>query len=533
MPRPFLTAIRSCLVVFAVSLSIGSSVTAATPARSPRANTRDVVAPIPPKLRRQLLNGSQRGQLVALDTLRHKHLLHPDLPELLIEAADSQVGARHPTSTLLLLVETLGMCPPGVAPRQAFLRWLSTCVVVPDMPIQAAVQLPDNSQSVPTPTQPPQLSEWIRDPARDNRQRQEEAGQNLEPAAEVANFTPESAVPELSYAILVALRAFEHEEVRDVALRLVRHPDPRIALLAVDILGAQREETAVPAIIEFSQTPHFQREYAVRSGVLLALLQIGTTEAYEWLEVLRPTLSGQLRVWLDFSLDERNGQQARVNPQPAADLIVSQQPLRAGDQGVNPEGRNSTIADSYRVDDAQRRRYQAPTFFGLPVYADRVTFVIDFSGTMSQWTSGRTTRLDAAKREALQVVQGLRANQRFRVIGFDQHVVSLTPSLVEANPANKLGLTVQLTKLQNGGGTNLYGGLQAALQDPIQPELILLLSDGDPTAGEIVKPDDILRAVDYQNLFRRVTISTVSIGQKSRLMEALARRNGGEYRRVD
>ena len=228
----------------------------------------------------------------------------------------------------------------------------------------------------------------------------------------------------------------------------------------------------------------------------------------------------------EFSLEqlrEQIGEGHRVQ-----EFAVEHQSL--GKQGHQPKD----SIQSYRTDPSVlKSRYQVPSFFGVPVYADRVTFVVDFSGTMKHPTRAQISRLDAAKRELIQVIQQLRPTQLFRVIGFDSTVAPLSPSLVPATPANLRQFAARLLPIRGGGGTNLYGGLEAALQDSTQPELILLLSDGEPNAGRITDPAAILRATRDENMFRRVTISTVSVGCDSELLQLLALGNAGHYRRID
>ncbi len=170
---------------------------------------------------------------------------------------------------------------------------------------------------------------------------------------------------------------------------------------------------------------------------------------------------------------------------------------------------------------------------GVPIYADRVAFVLDFSGTMRE-TVGRTgNRLDVAKRELQTAIQQLSEDRWFRVIAFDGRIFSLSPTLVPATAENKSRVLRKLDYLTIGNWTNLYGGLHEALVDPGQPELVILLSDGLPTRGEFTEDDEILRAIAYTNLFRRVTIETVVVGRESSLMEQLAQQNGGTTRRAN
>ncbi|MDP6850271.1 MAG: hypothetical protein QF524_04935, partial [Planctomycetota bacterium] len=96
------------------------------------------------------------------------------------------------------------------------------------------------------------------------------------------------------------------------------------------------------------------------------------------------------------------------------------------------------------------------------------------------------------------------------------------------------------------GRTNTYGALCRALGvEPNQEagvvtpgvvekkdgvDTIFFLSDGIPSVGSIVEPDDILSAILEFNRFRGVVIHTVSIGEfKKDFMIDLAHKTDGVY----
>ncbi len=81
---------------------------------------------------------------------------------------------------------------------------------------------------------------------------------------------------------------------------------------------------------------------------------------------------------------------------------------------------------------------------------------------------------------------------------------------------------------QPTGGTNLFGGLQAALAYT-DVKTIFVLSDGAPTAGDETGSGAILGAVRRLNEEREATIHCVSLGRRSRLLRLLAKQSGGTY----
>jgi Mg-chelatase subunit ChlD len=93
------------------------------------------------------------------------------------------------------------------------------------------------------------------------------------------------------------------------------------------------------------------------------------------------------------------------------------------------------------------------------------------------------------------------------------------------------------------GKTNTYGAMMTALG--IDPEkglrtgdkdyktdidTIFFLSDGRPTVGEFVDPEDILREIRAANELRKIVIHTIAIGEFQKdFMRKMAEQNGGVF----
>jgi hypothetical protein len=450
------------------------------PPPEPAAATATATPPVANRsLLRRLLRGNKQRQLETIATLPPQALENAGILAALVQCADGILQDGGPDTRVYLTVEKLGMAPEHEVARAALLRWLTLAV---------------DQQ----PEEPPH--EWQM----------------------------------LAHALLVALRQYAHQDVQARASQLLDSDDVRLKMLAVDVLGRNRYEPALPRLIELLDTDVYRRDYAFRYSLIEALAHYRQPQAGAALADQLPKLSGQLRQVLQQYLDDR----AQNDRQLPRTLQVDNRPLR----GRDAEAKADADADAglYLTDSAPeyplgsaQPDYRVPRFMGVPIYADRVTFVIDFSSTMAQPSGRGGTRLSAAKRELQEAILQLAQHQAFRVVGFDTHVVPLSPTLVPATPENKALLAHQLDYLNNGRGTNLYGGLHAALTDPTHPELVILLSDGLPTRGEFLRDNEILRAIGYTNLFRRITIATIAVGRRSGLMEQLARQNGGTTRRIN
>lgn len=199
------------------------------------------------------------------------------------------------------------------------------------------------------------------------------------------------------------------------------------------------------------------------------------------------------------------------------------------------------------ADDAAPRTSSG--FFGIPVRGMRVLFVIDCSGSMDESlsvsrTEGTTTetamlpttRIAQAKVELWNAVQALPADARFGVVAFSDGVRRWGKPLVAATAQGRSALRDLLASLVAGGSTNLYGALDEALditdtrwgQDvDAGIDELFVLSDGQPSSGELTDPAAILAAVARANRVRRVRIHSVALGGASEFVRRLAEDNGG------
>lgn len=180
------------------------------------------------------------------------------------------------------------------------------------------------------------------------------------------------------------------------------------------------------------------------------------------------------------------------------------------------------------------------TFYGLEVVSERVTFVLDTSGSMSAPAgrgsrtraggaqSGGPTRIDVAKAELVRALGGLPEETLFNLVFFNSGVAPWKDELVKAGE-KAMESALQFTNIQEAsGGTNIFDALMLAFEEE-RVDTIYLLSDGAPSAGRVTNPDAILERIQIVNRVRLIQIHTISIGQKSPFMKRLAEENGGSY----
>jgi len=214
-------------------------------------------------------------------------------------------------------------------------------------------------------------------------------------------------------------------------------------------------------------------------------------------------------------------------------------------------------------------------YHGIQTPSRSVLFVIDVSGSMEaevvekeRFSDGNYPsfqRIDIVKTELMRTIERLQPFVNFNVVSFATKVDPWKRGkLVPANVLNKSaakdwvkGLiaiggaskedmaSVGLVGMANldMGKTNTYGALMTAMGiDPTKGpttgdkdykteiDTIFFLSDGRPTVGEFVDPDDILREIKAANELRKIVIHTIAIGEFQKdFMRRMAEENGGVF----
>jgi hypothetical protein len=194
--------------------------------------------------------------------------------------------------------------------------------------------------------------------------------------------------------------------------------------------------------------------------------------------------------------------------------------------------------------------------FPIPTPSLQMVFVIDCSGSMEALARDRApyegqeyadfSRMEIVKTELIREIDRLPANVRFNIIAFATDVNPWKADLQQANIVVRFAAKEWVKRLHAIGGaaqpalslpglpaangiekgrTNSFDALRTALRG--EADTIFFLSDGRPTAGAYVEPEDILREVRKLNELRKVVIHTIGIGEfDSSFMKRLAEQNG-------
>ncbi len=325
--------------------------------------------------------------------------------------------------------------------------------------------------------------------------------------------------PELASAAIEALGAVEQPspEVARRLLALLRSRRAEVVLAAANSLGRLRVPEALAPLVSLLDHEAWQ----VRAGTVEALVRLRRKEAIPALIARLGREDGRLRHDVATALRRLTGQNLGADP-------------NVWQRWWDDHGAAFHLPPVEAEEIAQEEG--ETKYYGIPVVSKRICFLLDISGSMSaaqpmpgthaENEKNKTTRLDVAKKELADTLDRLPRDVRFNLVFFDDRQEPWEKSLRAGDPAARLEAKKFLDRQVPRGGTNIYDSIELALMDK-EVDTLFLLSDGAPGAGKFVQPGDILREVRKLNRSRKVVIHTICIGSASRLMQDLAKQNGG------
>ena len=172
-------------------------------------------------------------------------------------------------------------------------------------------------------------------------------------------------------------------------------------------------------------------------------------------------------------------------------------------------------------------------YYDIPLVSTKIAFLVDHSGSMNApvGTDKKFTRLDAAKKQLAQVLESLPATHQCNLIAYETRVRPIWNELRKLDNENRKDILKEVERLRPAGGTNIFDSLEAAFADP-EVDTIYLLTDGQPSAGRLTDPADILAEVRRWYRSRQVVVHCIAIGLESKLLESIAAATDGVYKSV-
>ena len=309
--------------------------------------------------------------------------------------------------------------------------------------------------------------------------------------------------------------------------------DPRAVLLAADVCSTAKREAALDPLLKLADRKEYPQYFGFRRGVVDAVARYPQKPAIDFLVTTVSESNGQLKYEAARHLTRTTGQNFGGH---AADWKSWWKESRSGFQfeTVKSDRSLTTSASGSRSDGAGRMPWPeaVPEFYGVPIYAQRICFVIDRSKSMASTVDGET-RLDRAVQELERAISGLPESDYFNIVAFDTDIKRFRRELIQATPEGKrMGISFAVG-LDPGELTNCHDALMAGLDSDANLEAMLFLSDGEPTVGPIIDPFTIVEVVTDRNAFQRTTINTIGIdarGVHEEFLKQLAARNFGAYK---
>lgn len=183
---------------------------------------------------------------------------------------------------------------------------------------------------------------------------------------------------------------------------------------------------------------------------------------------------------------------------------------------------HSTTTSGHDSKAANAPKKKKPAFFGVPIQATRIVYVIDRSLSM-----GLSRSLDRARNALLDSLFSMPEDSHFQVVIYNQKARLLSlggdVSLLPLAPIRIQKTEQLLAPLLGEGGTDHVQAMKLALS--FRPEVVFLVTDAQDLTGE-----EVQQITRYNRRLENSVIYTIDLSttQKSTsTLERLAKENGG------
>ncbi len=321
--------------------------------------------------------------------------------------------------------------------------------------------------------------------------------------------------------LIYLIGAIDHTDAENSLIELLDDSHPGIAMASADALGRNKRYGAIEFLKKQIDREEFEKFYGFRFNLIRSLAAMEHPDAIEFLGTLEPKLDGQLHFEVEKLL--KNVTDAHF----LGDSARHQRWLATRETKIVLQNASFNSQSDGRIRFAKPQKY-----YDIDIHAKRMMFIIDRSGSMREYDGGMT-RLERAKYELTQAIQGLPPDSEFAITFFETSVRQWKDELLPATEENKREAIAFIERLGYGDRTNTYGALLESLEFDDQLEVVFLLSDGQPTAGRIVDREMIINELMHRNRFRNVHFNTIGIavsGPTQTFLRTLAEQSSGEFR---
>lgn len=348
-------------------------------------------------------------------------------------------------------------------------------------------------------------------------------------------------------SLLPLIAGIHSSDAAELINQALAHPDANIAMAAMDAVGRSELKGCLAELTRQIKRSEFTDRYAFRFSLVRAMAQLHHPDAIVQLQRLQRQLDGQLQHEIsqrladaderDFGGDVEKFQKWKNLPsigafidQVSLDVVPPKQTMKA-DQPIKDE---RIPLESVSSSSGQRPKLVRNQYYGIDLTAARMLFIIDCSGSMQE-PAYYGTRLQRAKQELLQTINGLAPSTEFGIMVFDTTVQFYRNELLIATEENKLAAVAFVNRITLGDKTNTHAALVEATRFDDQLEAVFMLTDGQPTFGKTTRPDLIINEIVRRNRTCHLRFNTIGIGQignTATFLQKLAEETGGEYRQV-
>ncbi|MBI4834085.1 MAG: HEAT repeat domain-containing protein [Planctomycetes bacterium] len=303
---------------------------------------------------------------------------------------------------------------------------------------------------------------------------------------------------------------------------------PEVKIAALESLTNESPDEALKCAIALLDNKNWQ----VRSSAVGVLRKIRRPECLNPLVTRLSKEGGRLRYDIVNALQSLTGRSFGYDAKKWESWLAANKNVQ-----IEPEG----LENPSKPDESET--ISVPRFFEIPVLGESVIFIIDFSGSMKA-EMGKTgkRRIDIAQEQLALVLKNFKPNVHFNIILMSTEALRLNKrqsfqNIVPATDQNKqkaLDFVSDswkiLEDIKRGRG-DMYNTIIEAFKEK-DIDTVFLLSDGKPTYGEFIEPDNILKNLSELNRYRKVVIHTIQTGSKgagAKLMKNIAELTNGVY----
>ncbi|MEM9379073.1 MAG: HEAT repeat domain-containing protein [Planctomycetota bacterium] len=361
----------------------------------------------------------------------------------------------------------------------------------------------------------------------------------------------QSKDPALRFHALRAMNARGGTEHMRLVERLAEDRDPTVRRVALEMVAREGVRGFDP--LEMARS----RDEIERQAAAVGLAELGTPDAMDALHELvtdddstvRAEAILQMgrrrdRASIPFLIDRLEHESGRLKRDAWYSLTV----LTGKDLGLRvgswrsfwrKEGESFVVPPYSEVVEAAARREASRedseskvAFYGLEIISNRFALVVDTSGSMREKVYRGRTRLDVAQEQLENTLSRIGEGVLFNIVPFARDARPMEDGLIEMDEVERENASLFVSRLRADGGTNVCDALAAAFDDD-RVDTIYLLTDGDPSVGEIVDVPTLREEIARWNSVRGVRIHCIAVGQDSALLRGIAEDSRGEYVRVE